>query len=71
MSQTINLAISGMHCGSCAARIERELRNVPGVTDTSVVVPTKRATVESSEDIDPSTLVAAVQSAGYTATIIS
>ena len=71
MSQSITLAISGMHCGSCAGRIENQLREVPGVTDAAVALQTKRAAVNISEDTEPTTLVHAVESAGYKATIIT
>ena len=35
-SQTLDLGIGGMTCASCVARVERALRQVPGVQDASV-----------------------------------
>ena len=35
MATTI-FKIDGMHCASCVARIERELKKLPGVKDASV-----------------------------------
>jgi len=62
------LAIGGMTCASCVARVERKLRRVPGVTEANVNLATEKATVQ----YDPATadvpaLVGAVEAAGYTA----
>src|SRR5258708_15460337 len=43
--RSIELAISGMTCASCARRVERSLAKVPGVTRASVNLATERATV--------------------------
>ena len=60
------LDVSGMTCGSCAARVERVLGRQPGVEQAGVNFATGRATV----DFDPSAvavddLVAAVERIGY------
>ena len=60
------LDVSGMTCGSCAARVERVLGRQPGVEQAGVNFATGRASV----DFDPSTvaiddLVAAVERIGY------
>ncbi len=60
------LVIGGMTCGSCAARIERRLNGLDGVTAT-VNYATGRAYVTSLGGRDASELISAVQSAGYTA----
>ena len=39
------LALEGMTCASCAMRIEKGLRKVPGVKDASVNFATEQATV--------------------------
>src|SRR5438094_9907121 len=43
-SQTV-LALEGMTCASCAMRIEKGLKKVPGVKDASVNFATEQATV--------------------------
>ena len=43
--QHTELAIDGMTCGSCVARVERALRAVPGVVEASVNLATERASV--------------------------
>ena len=62
----IDLAIEGMTCTSCAARIERRLNKLEGVTAT-VNYATEVAHVAFPEDLDPSRLVAEVEATGYEA----
>jgi len=67
--QHVELPITGMSCASCAARVERSLNEVDGVTAT-VNYATERATV----DYDPacvarSELVDAVEAVGYGAVL--
>jgi Cu+-exporting ATPase len=62
----VNLAIGGMTCASCAARIERRLNKLEGVTAT-VNYATERATVRVPADVTVDQLVAEVEAAGYTA----
>ena len=64
----IELAITGMTCASCAARIERKLNKLDGVTAT-VNYATEKARVTFPEDVDPRTLVAQVEAAGYQAAL--
>jgi Cu+-exporting ATPase len=62
----IELAIGGMTCASCANRIERKLNKLDGVTAT-VNYATEKARVNAPEGVDPATLVAQVEAAGYRA----
>lgn len=66
----VELDITGMTCASCANRIERKLGKLPGVTAT-VNYATEKAQVQVAADgtADPATLIAAVESAGYGATV--
>jgi Cu+-exporting ATPase len=61
-TETIRLDLEGMHCASCAARIERKLNELDGVAAT-VNLATEQATVRS--DLPVERLVAAVESTGY------
>ncbi|MDS0222429.1 heavy-metal-associated domain-containing protein [Haloarcula sp. S1AR25-5A] len=63
MSTTIT--VEGMSCGHCEQTVEEALQDVPGVTDVAVDRETDRAHVDG--DADTSTLVDAVENAGYTA----
>ncbi|MFE9748901.1 heavy metal translocating P-type ATPase [Saccharothrix saharensis] len=64
----IELAITGMTCASCAARIERKLNKLDGVTAT-VNYATEKARVTFPADVDPLTLVEQVEAAGYQAAL--
>lgn len=64
-AETLTLDVEGMTCASCAGRVERALRAVPGVSDAAVNLAVERATV--SGGADPAALVRAVEQAGYTA----
>ncbi|MQA81269.1 MAG: heavy metal translocating P-type ATPase [Streptosporangiales bacterium] len=64
----VELAIGGMTCSSCAARIEKKLNKLDGVTAT-VNYATEKARVRYSADVAPTLLVEQVEAAGYTATL--
>ena len=63
-SNRVDLGIEGMTCASCAARIERRLNKLDGVTAT-VNYATENAQVTFDDGIEPSRLVAEVEAAGY------
>jgi len=65
---TIDLAIGGMTCASCVARVEKKLNKVPGA-QAVVNLATETARVTLTDDVDAAALVAAVESAGYTARV--
>jgi Cu+-exporting ATPase len=62
----IDLQIGGMTCASCAARVERSLNDLDGVT-ASVNFALETAHVEAPRGTDPATVVRAVEATGYTA----
>jgi Cu+-exporting ATPase len=66
---TFDLPITGMTCASCAGRVERALRKVPGVQSATVNLANERAHVEVHEQVDPASLIAAVDKAGYGASL--
>ena len=68
-AQSLELQIGGMTCASCAGRVERALNKVPGVQRVSVNLANERAHVEVLGQIDPAVLIAAVDKAGYTASL--
>jgi cation-transporting ATPase V/Cu+-exporting ATPase len=66
--ERLELDVSGMTCGSCAARVQRMLSREPGVADALVNYATGRATVElESGAVEDERLIAAVRRAGYEA----
>jgi Cu+-exporting ATPase len=60
------LVIGGMTCASCAARVERRLNKLDGVT-ASVNYATEEALVVAPTGVDVAALIAQVEAAGYTA----
>jgi Cu+-exporting ATPase len=61
---SVELAIDGMTCASCAAGIEKKLNKLDGVTAT-VNFATEKARVEYGDEVTPEQLVATVEDAGY------
>ena len=63
------LALEGMTCASCAMRIEKGLKKVPGVKDASVNFATEQATVTYDQaQTDVEQMVQKVDTVGYKAT---
>lgn len=63
--QTVDLAITGMTCVNCAANVERSLKKVDGVLDTSVNFANEHALITAAAGISRAELIAAVERAGY------
>src|SRR5579872_669205 len=63
-----DLAIGGMTCASCVARIERKLGKLAGVQSANVNLATERASVVyDPQSVSPAQLISAVEAAGYSA----
>ncbi len=68
-SEHIDLPIMGMTCASCAARIEKRLNKLDGVV-ASVNYATEQASIAfAPEKLSAAQIVAAIERAGYTATL--
>ena len=57
-----------MTCASCAARIEKKLNRLDGVS-ASVNYATEKAVVTAPVGLDPQVLIAEVEKTGYTAAL--
>ncbi|MEV6429225.1 heavy metal translocating P-type ATPase [Nocardia sp. NPDC051463] len=64
--RSIELEIGGMTCASCAARIEKRLGRIEGVTAT-VNFATEKAKISYPQSVSTDRLVEQVHAAGYTA----
>ncbi|WP_433316097.1 heavy metal translocating P-type ATPase [Micromonospora chersina] len=64
----IELAIGGMTCASCAARIEKKLNRMDGV-EATVNYATEKASVRYADEVTPDDLIATVEKTGYTAVV--
>ena len=65
--ESVSLSISGMTCSSCVARVEKAIRNVPGVTDATVNLATNKAQIAVTAGVNTETLIQAIRHAGYDA----
>lgn len=61
----MKISISGMHCGSCAANIERSLRKISGVKEVTVNAIINKAFLEGDEKVSDEEIKKAVAKAGY------
>jgi heavy metal translocating P-type ATPase len=70
--QELDLAIEGMTCASCVARVEKALQKVPGVSRASVNLATERATILApAGTVSTAALEQAVRGIGYEARAIT
>ena len=67
-TQDVELLIGGMTCASCAARVEKKLNRLDGVTAT-VNYATEKAKVSFGDGITTDDLIATVEKTGYTAAL--
>ncbi len=67
---TKEVFIDGMSCMHCAAKVEKALNALNGVSDVKVDLNGKRAIVKLKKEIDNATLKATVEDLGYTVTDI-
>jgi copper chaperone len=66
--QKIHLAIEGMSCGHCVARVRRTLQDIEGVRVTDVQVGSADAELDPART-NPEDLARAVSDAGFTARV--
>jgi P-type Cu+ transporter len=64
----VELLIGGMTCASCAARVEKKLNRMDGVTAT-VNYATEKAKVSVGAGVSTDDLIATVEKTGYTAAL--
>ena len=65
---TVDLAVGGMTCASCVARVEKKLGKLDGVT-ASVNLATESAHLVLTREVSDDELIATVARAGYTAAV--
>ena len=63
--QKLKVEIDGMHCASCASNVEKSLKNLKGVNSVSVSVLTKKAFIETDENIKKDEIKRAIEKVGY------
>ena len=63
--QALSIGIEGMTCSSCAARVEKLLGRLPGISRATVSFSTESALLESDSVVDLATVRQAIEKAGF------
>ncbi|HZD89848.1 MAG TPA: heavy metal-associated domain-containing protein, partial [Pseudolabrys sp.] len=62
----MDLAVEGVHCGGCIARIEKAVNDLPGVTEARLNFTNRRLHVAWAEDqIKPAEIIETLERIGY------
>ena len=62
---TSTYAVTGMTCAHCVRAVTEEVRQIEGVSEVTVDLPTGTLTISSSEPIEGTAVAEAVEEAGY------
>ena len=65
MTTSTTITVTGMTCGHCVGAVEAELGQVQGVHSVEIDLATGAVTITSDGPLDPATVAAAVDEAGY------
>jgi copper chaperone CopZ len=68
MATTAAYRVDGMTCDHCVRAVQEELRQLAGVHDVAVALVaggTSTVTITSDAPIDPASVAAAIEEAGY------
>lgn len=69
-SRSVTLAVSGMTCSTCPITVKKALSRVAGVASVEVRFEQKLATVSYDDTkATPEALIAAIEQAGFAATV--
>ena len=69
-NRTITLEITGMHCASCGILVDDCMEDVDGAVSSHTELKSGRCVTVVADSVTDSTVLAAVEEAGYTATIL-
>lgn len=64
------ICIEGMRCGHCTSNVDKALREIPGVSDVTVDLAAKTATVEAADNVSDEAFKNAVDDLGFEVTAI-
>ncbi|MFF8819354.1 heavy-metal-associated domain-containing protein [Leucobacter sp. NPDC015123] len=67
---TIDFSVTGMTCGNCENHVREEVGEVPGARVLEVSATSGLLRVESETPLDVAAVIAAVDEAGYEATVV-
>ena len=69
--RNVELKVEGMHCMKCVAKTKAALEAVPGVRNVEVSLEDGKATLEAGMLANDAKLIAAVDGAGFKATVVN
>lgn len=61
----LDIGIQGMTCASCAGRVEKALKKLPGVQTATVNLATEKAHIQADSPLAIADVKAAIEQAGY------
>lgn len=64
-SSTVTFTIERMGCGACAAKIEKTVKALEGVSDINIDMASKQASICFSAPAHAETIASAIHAAGY------
>jgi P-type Cu+ transporter len=71
-TKKLQLSVKGMHCASCVAHIEGDLKKMAGVISAAVNLPMEQAQVDYDENqIKANDIIEQVKKTGYTAAVMN
>jgi copper chaperone CopZ len=71
--ETINVAIEGMHCGNCVYKIECEVEDLGGVTQSKVDLDKKLGTFtfDTTSSTGSNEILKKIEELGFKATLVN
>ncbi len=70
-AEEVRLAITGMTCASCSARIERKLGKIDGIESAVVNLATEKASVSFAAPVTVAQILQQIEATGYGARVLS
>jgi copper chaperone len=70
-TRTLTVEITGMHCASCGILVDDYLEDVEGVVTSQTSTKTGKCVAVIADFVTDADVLAAVEEAGYTGTILS
>lgn len=69
---TARFDVQGMNCNSCVERVQKAIRQLPGIVSIQVDLPSGGVAVEHEpEKVTPEQVREQIVAAGYAATVVS
>lgn len=67
-TDVVTIAVEGMSCTGCAGVVATTIEEIPGVAEVTVDFDSRLAHIRlADQDVEPATLVTAIEHAGYRA----